>query len=65
VKITLQSAQVGISHGAGLTEVIDKIHQGQQSRGFLGRSAGEIEAGLHEGESEYERKMQAIRSQTN
>jgi hypothetical protein len=45
--------------------VIDEIRQGQQARGFQGRSAEEIEAGLREGEQEYERRMQAIRSQTS
>ncbi|SRR5579885_818648 len=47
-----------------LADVIDEIQRDQQARGFQGRSAEEIEAGLREGEEEYERKMQSLRSQT-
>ena len=64
VKVTLQPAQAGMP-GRGLAEVIDEIRQSQQARGFQGRSAEEIEAGLREGEDEYEQKTQALRSPTN
>ena len=48
----------------GLADVIDAIRQGQQARGFQGRSAQEIDAGLREGEDDYEQRMQTLRSQT-
>jgi hypothetical protein len=63
VVVILQPAQDGISPKRGLVDVIDETHQGQQARGFHGRSAEEIEAGLKEGEQEYEQKMQALLSQ--
>jgi hypothetical protein len=64
VKVTLQPAQAGAHRQRGLADVIDEIRHGQQARGFQGRSAEEIEAGLREGEEEYERRMQLLRSQT-
>jgi hypothetical protein len=64
VKVILQPASTGRPEQRGLADVIDEIRQGQQARGFPGRSAEEIEAGLHEGEEEYERRMQALRSPT-
>jgi hypothetical protein len=63
VKVILQPAQAGAHRQRGLVDVIDEIRRGQQARGFQGRSAEEIEAGLREGEDEYERRMQALRSQ--
>jgi hypothetical protein len=63
VKVALEPAPAG-APGPGLADVLDEIHQGQQSRGFQGRSADEIETGLREGEDDYEEKVQAIRSQT-
>jgi hypothetical protein len=63
VKVILQPASASPPGRRGLTDVIDEIRQGQQARGFQGRSAEEIEAGLQEGEAEYERRMQALRSQ--
>jgi hypothetical protein len=64
VKVTLQPAQPGSSSKRGLASVIDEIRQGQQARGFQGRTVQEIEAGLREGNDEYEQRMQALRSQT-
>ena|SRR5438552_2570580 len=64
VVVTLQPAQPGSPLGRGLADVIDQIHRDRQARGFPGRSAEEIEAGLREGEDEYERRMQALGSQT-
>jgi hypothetical protein len=64
VMVTLQPVQPGQAPRQGLTDVIDQIRQEQQARGFQGRSAEEIEAGLREGEDEYEQKMQTLRSQT-
>jgi hypothetical protein len=64
VRVILQPAPAGPVPRRGLAEVIDEIRQGQQARAFQGRSAEEIEAGLREGEAEYEKKMQALRSQT-
>jgi hypothetical protein len=64
VKVTVQLTQTGAASKRGLADVIDEIRQGQQARGFQGRSVQEIEAGLREGEDEYEQRMQAIRSQT-
>src|SRR4051794_8982741 len=48
-----------------LTAVIDQIRQGQQARGFQGRSAAEIEAQRREGEAEYEQRMQTIHLPAN
>lgn len=62
VKVALQRAQAG-TPGPGLADVLDEIHQGQQTRGFQGRSADEIETGLREGEDDYEEKVQSLRSQ--
>ncbi len=64
VKVILQPAAAGSPRQRGLADVIDEIRQGQQARGFPGRGAEEIAAGLREGEGEYERRMQALRSQT-
>jgi hypothetical protein len=64
VRVTLQPAQTGTPRRRGLADVIDEIRQGQLARGFQGRSAEEIRAALREGEEEYERRMQALRSQT-
>lgn len=44
----------------GLAEVMDEIHQGQRARGFLGRSAEEIDAVLREGEDAYEQRMNSL-----
>ncbi len=64
VKVVVQAAVASPPPQRGLAAVIDEIHRGQQARGFQGRSAEEIEAGLREGEEEYERKMQALWAQT-
>jgi hypothetical protein len=64
VKVILQHMSAGPSGRRGLAEVIDEIRRGQQARGFQGRSGEEIEAGLREGENEYEMKMQALWAQT-
>jgi hypothetical protein len=60
VKVILQPVQTGASSMRGLANVIDEIRRDQQARGYQGRSAEEIEAGLREGEDEYERKMRAL-----
>lgn len=64
VKVILQPAQVGSCPQRGLADVIDEISRGQRTRGFPGRSAEQIDAGLQEGEDEYEQRMQGLRSQT-
>jgi hypothetical protein len=64
VKVILQPAQAGTVPKRGLADVIDEIRQSQIARGFQGRSAEEIEAELHEGDDEYERRMQTLWSQT-
>jgi hypothetical protein len=64
VKVTVQTAPASAPPQYGLANVIDEIHQGQQARGFSGRSAADIEASRREGEAEYEQKMQALESQT-
>ena len=64
VKVILQHVHAGTSGRRGLAEVIDEIRRGQQARGFQGRSAEEIEAGLREGEDEDDKKMLALWSQT-
>ncbi len=46
-----------------MADVIDQIRQGQQARGFHGRSIQEIEAGLRQGEDEYEQRLRAGREQ--
>ena len=63
VKVILQSANPGNPPSRGLADVIDEIRKGQEARGYFGQSAEEIEAGLQEGEKEYEQKMQALQSQ--
>ena len=65
VKVILQPVRAGAPGQRGLADVIDEIRRDQQARGFQGRSAEEIEAGLREGEAEYEQRMQALRSQSN
>jgi hypothetical protein len=64
VKVILQSVQAGASAGRGLADVIDEIRRDQQARGYQGRTAEEIEDGLREGEDDYDRKMQALWSQS-
>ncbi len=44
----------------GLANVIDEILRGRLARGEPGRSADDIDAGLREGEDEYEKKMQEL-----
>jgi hypothetical protein len=61
VKVILQPASAAPPGRRGLADVIDEIRRGHQARGFPGRSAEEIEAGLQEGEEEYERRTQALR----
>lgn len=63
VLVTVQPAAGGTSL-PGLADVIDAIRQRQQSRGFPGRSAQEIDAGLREGDDDYEQYLQVLRSQT-
>src|SRR5947209_8435546 len=65
VTVTLQPVMATAPGQRGLTEVIDEIRQGQQARGFLGRSAEDIETTLQEGEDEYEKRMHSPRSQTH
>ena len=60
VTVILQPAQAGTPR-RGLANAIDEIRQGQQARGFQGRSAKEIEAGLREGEDEYEQRERSGR----
>lgn len=64
VTVILQSAEVGVPAKRGLAELIDEIQQGQQARGFIGRSAEDIQAGLRESEAEYERRIEAVVTQT-
>ncbi len=64
VTVTLQPVQAGSTPRRSLADIIDQIRQEQQARGFQGRSAEEIEAGLREGEDEYEQRVQTLRSQT-
>jgi hypothetical protein len=61
VTVTLQPASALASRQRGLADVIDEIHQGQQARGFQGRSAEEIDAALNDGEEAYEQRMTALR----
>jgi hypothetical protein len=61
VKVILQPASAITSPQRGLAEVIDEIRQGQQARGFQGRSAEEIDAARREGEDAYEQRMTALR----
>jgi hypothetical protein len=63
VIVTLHQPQAGTPQKRGLAEVIDEIRQSQCARGFQGRSQEEIEAGLREGEDEYEKRAQALPSQ--
>ncbi|GEM_PF-817260 len=63
VKVILQSVPANGQRQLGLAEVIDEIRQSQQARGFQDRSAEEIEAAMQEGEQDYEKKMQTLRSQ--
>jgi hypothetical protein len=64
VMVTVQALTPAMVAPRGLATVIDEIRQGQQARGFVGRSAPEIEAGRLEGEAEYEQRMQTVRGQT-
>ncbi len=64
VTVTVRQTPASPHRQRTLADVIDKIQRGQQARGYQGRSAEEIEAGLREGEEEYERKVQALRDQT-
>jgi hypothetical protein len=50
---------------AGLAEVIDEIHRGQQARAYQGRSAEEIDAVRQEGEADYEKRMNEMRPSDN
>ena len=61
VMVALQSVDAQASSG-GLVELLDDIHRGQRSRGFIGRSEEKIESGLREGEEDYEERMNALRS---
>jgi hypothetical protein len=63
VIVTLHQPQVGTPAMRGLADVIDEIRQNQHARGFQGRSEEEIEAGLREGEDEYEKRMQGLQPQ--
>ena len=62
VLVTVQPVPAG-SSPPGLAGVIDAIRQRQQARGFPGRSAQNINAGLRGGEDDYEQRMQMLRSQ--
>jgi len=62
VVVTVQPASAAASAKHGLADVIDEIRRGQQSRGYPGRSADEIETGRQEGEADYEQRMQAMYS---
>jgi hypothetical protein len=64
VLVTVQQVPSSTSAQRGLADVIDAIRQSQQARGFQERSAQEIEAGLREGEDDYEQRMQTLRSQS-
>src|SRR5262245_4429575 len=48
VTVILQPAQASTPAKRSLADVIDEIRQGQQARGFRGRSPAEIEGGLRE-----------------
>jgi hypothetical protein len=63
VLVTLQPVTPCMPGQRKLVDVIDEIHQGQQARGFHGRSAQEIEVGRQEGEGEYELRMKTLLSQ--
>jgi hypothetical protein len=56
VVVTVQPAPAAMPPKGGLAELIDEIRRGQQSRGYQGRSAEEIEAVRQEGEAEYEQR---------
>jgi hypothetical protein len=61
VTVVLQPAGSAAPPGRGLADVIDEIRQGQQGRGFAGRSTEAIEAQRKAEEDEYERKMRTLR----
>lgn len=61
VSIVLQPVQPAAPRRR-LVDVIDAIHQAQQTRPFQPRSVEEIDAGLREGEDDYDRKLQAART---
>ncbi len=63
VHVTLQPAQGAAPPLSRLADLIDEIHKEQRARGFQGRSEQEIDAGLREGETEYEARVQAARNQ--
>lgn len=60
VRVILQPATPAMPGQRSLAEVIDEIRAGQQARGFQGRTAEEIEAGLREGDDAYEQRMNAL-----
>ena len=64
VLVTVQAVPASSRPQRTLAGVLDDIHCKQQARGFQGRSAQEIEAGLKESEDDYEQRMQALWSQT-
>ena len=65
VTVFLQPAAAMQRRPRGLADVLDEIHQGQQARGFQGRSAEEIDAALREGEEAYEQNIATVRHQSN
>ena len=65
VVVTLQPAPTAKSTTGGLAGLIDEIQKGQRARALQGRSAEDIEAVRQEGEAEYEKRMETLRSQTN
>jgi hypothetical protein len=65
VVVTVQPAVKSAPNGGGLAGVIDDIRQGQHAGGYAGRSAEDIDSVRREGEAEYEKRMQVLKSQTN
>lgn len=61
VRVLVQPVSVGVPKRTQ-TDVLDEIHRRQRVRGFVGRSAEEIETGLQEGNEEYERRMRELES---
>ena len=59
-RVTLQLDQSG-SQRHGLADVLDEIHRGQKARGFVGRTAEDIDTALQEGEEEYEDRIKSLR----
>lgn len=64
VQVTVKPLPLTGTPRRTLVDVLDEIRRRQQARGFQGRSALEIDAGLQEGEAEYEQRMQELQSQT-